>query len=55
MIVEQYRIAVVGQSWLIAQGKNEIMMSQIRVEAEGERKRIQQLQQRSYQPGTEDC
>jgi len=40
---------------LIAQGKNEMMMSQIRVEAEGERKRIWQLQQRSYQPETEDC
>jgi len=55
MMAEQYGIAVVGQSWLIAQGKNEMMMSQIRVKAEGERKRIQQLQQRSYQPGTEDC
>ena len=54
-MVEQYGIAVVGQLWLIARGKNEMMISQIRVEAEGERKRIRQLQQRSYQPRTEDC
>jgi len=39
-MVEQCGITVVGQSWLIAQGKNKMMMSQIRVEAEGERKRI---------------
>jgi len=54
MMVKQYRIAVIGQSWLIAQGKNKMMMSLIRVEAEDERKRIRQLQQRSYQPRTED-
>ena len=43
IMVEQYWIAVVSQPWLIVQGKNEMMMSQIRVEGEGERKRIWQL------------
>jgi len=44
MMVKQYEIVVVSQPWLIVQGKNKIIMSQIRVEAESERKRIWQLQ-----------